>query len=90
MLQGGGVALAPRPAAAQAQAPALRIAVEADNTSLDPLPQPGAQQGGLAHIFEALILQDAEQKLVPGLATSWRAVDERTWELHAAPGRHLA
>lgn len=32
------------------------------------------------HIYEALIGQDRKQALVPGLAESWKAVDDTTWE----------
>ena len=39
-----------------------------------------------AHIFDTLILQDEIQRLVPGLAASWRAVDDTTWEFKLRPG----
>jgi len=32
------------------------------------------------HVFEPLVQRDANMKLVPGLATSWRALDDLTWE----------
>src|SRR5258706_535418 len=31
-------------------------------------------------VYEPLILRDANMKLRPGLAASWRAVDDLTWE----------
>jgi peptide/nickel transport system substrate-binding protein len=32
------------------------------------------------HIFEALIKLDADSRVIPGLAASWRLVDPTTWE----------
>ena len=31
-------------------------------------------------IYNALVLQDVNPNLIPGLATSWKPVDDRTWE----------
>lgn len=74
------------PAAAQGE-PTLRIAIEAEITSTDPHYHNLAPNKAVAaHFFDALILQDEEQKLVPGLAVSWRAVDERTWEFKLREG----
>ena len=76
------------PAAAMAQTPRmLRVAVEAEITSTDPHFHNLAPNKAIAaHIFEALVLQDARQRLLPGLATSWRAVDDTTWEFSLRPG----
>jgi len=76
------------PAAAMAQAPRmLRVAVEAEITSTDPHFHNLAPNKAIsAHVFEALVLQDARQRLLPGLATSWRAVDDTTWEFSLRPG----
>jgi len=38
------------------------------------------------HIFGRLVDQDAQQKLVPDLAESWRAVDDTTWEFKLRKG----
>lgn len=32
------------------------------------------------NIFDTLVMRDAEMRLVPGLAESWRAIDDTTWE----------
>jgi peptide/nickel transport system substrate-binding protein len=75
-----------RPAHAQ-PAPALRIAVEADITSTDPHYHNLAPNKAVAaHFFDSLILQDEQQRLVPGLAVSWRAVDDTTWEFKLREG----
>src|SRR5258708_5998738 len=31
------------------------------------------------HVFEYLVAQDAEQRLTPALATSWKSIDDTTW-----------
>jgi peptide/nickel transport system substrate-binding protein len=66
----------------QAQtAPALRMAVEAEITSTDPhFHNLAPNKAVAAHFFDSLILQDEQQRLRPGLAVSWRAIDDHTWE----------
>ena len=67
--------------------PALRIAVEADITSTDPhFHNLAPNKAVAAHFFEPLILQDARQRLQPGLALSWRAIDDTTWEFKLREG----
>jgi peptide/nickel transport system substrate-binding protein len=39
-----------------------------------------------AHIFDRLVHRDEHQKLVPGLATEWKAVDDTTWEFKLRHG----
>lgn len=38
------------------------------------------------NIFDTLVMRDKDMKLVPGLATSWRAIDETTWEFKLREG----
>ena len=38
------------------------------------------------HMFDALVGSDADGKKFPGLALSWTAVDDRTWEFKLRPG----
>jgi peptide/nickel transport system substrate-binding protein len=74
------------PAAAQ-PARSLRIGMEAEITSTDPHYHNLAPNKAIsAHIFDALILQDERQRLVPGLATAWRAVDDTTWDFTLRQG----
>ena len=82
------LALHPLGAGPMAQgAPALRIAVEADITSTDPhFHNLAPNKAVSAHFFEPLILQDAQQRLQPGLAVSWRAIDDTTWEFKLREG----
>ena len=60
---------------------ALRIAMAADVTAIDPHYANIAPNNAVAwHVFDALTHVDADTRLVPGLATSWRALDDTTWE----------
>lgn len=60
----------------------LLIAQRAPVTSLDPHYQNyGPNMALAAHVFDRLIHQDDRQRLVPGLATEWRPVDDHTWTI---------
>ena len=64
-------------ACAAAQAQSITIGLAADVTSIDPhfhLLTPNASLG--EHVFGLLIDKDENQRLKPGLAVSWRAVDD--------------
>jgi len=65
----------------------LSIALGADVTSIDPHFHnltPNNNVGG--HIFEPLVTKDARGRLTPGLAESWRTVDDLTWEFRLRKG----
>ena len=65
----------------------LRIGLSADVTSLDPhylAAQPNINIGW--HVFDALTRVDERARLIPGIATSWRAVDATTWEFKLRKG----
>ncbi|MGH8724078.1 MAG: ABC transporter substrate-binding protein [Burkholderiales bacterium] len=65
------------PAAAQE----LRIGLAAEPTAMDPhYHNLSPNNSLLSHIFESLVDQDERQRLTPGLAESWKAVDATTWE----------
>ena len=73
--------------AAPAQAQTLKIAVASEPTAADPYYHRMAQNESLAsHIFQTLIVRTADMKLVPGLATSWKALDDTTWEFKLRDG----
>src|SRR5438552_18957984 len=38
------------------------------------------------NIFDTLVMRDAQMRLVPGLAESWRAIDDTTWEFKLRSG----
>lgn len=70
-----------------ASAAELRIGTAAEPSSLDPhyhnlTPNNTVRR----HIFESLVDQDAKQRLIPALAESWHAVDDKTWEFKLRKG----
>jgi len=71
----------------RAAAEELRIAVVTEPTSLDPLFRlVGPDEQIARHFFDPLVLQDERQHLTPGLALSWRTVDDTTWEFKLRQG----
>ncbi|HET9339092.1 MAG TPA: ABC transporter substrate-binding protein [Casimicrobiaceae bacterium] len=77
-----GVALAPHAAAQE-----LKIAVAADVTSIDPHFFNLFPNNNIAeHIFDKLVQMDADSRMIPGLATSWKAIDATTWEFRLRKG----
>jgi peptide/nickel transport system substrate-binding protein len=65
----------------------LRIGMSADVTSIDPHFVNITPNNNVAwHVFEALTHVDADARLIPGLAESWRAVDATTWEFRLRRG----
>ena len=73
--------------ASVASAQELRVGLAAEPTSMDPHYHNQTSNNSLAsEIFDALTLQDANQKLLPGLAESWKLVDPRTWEFKLRAG----
>ncbi|MBO1075674.1 ABC transporter substrate-binding protein [Roseomonas marmotae] len=69
---------------ARAEGPGtLRIGLAALNTTLDPHFQSSAPNNAVAsHIFDALVTNDARSASRPGLAESWRLLDDTRWEFH--------
>ena len=73
--------------AAPAGAQELKVGLASEPTSIDPhFHNLGPNNALRSHIFESLTAQDAEQKLQPKLAASWRAVDDNTWEFKLRQG----
>ncbi len=65
----------------------LRVGTSAETSSIDPHFHNTTPNKAVARIvFEPLVFQDAAQRLIPGLAESWRAVDDRTWEFTLRKG----
>jgi peptide/nickel transport system substrate-binding protein len=59
----------------------VSIGLQAAITSIDPhYHNLSPNNSMLIHVFEPLIARDSNQKLVPALATSWKAIDDLTWE----------
>jgi peptide/nickel transport system substrate-binding protein len=74
-------------APAMAQTQTLTIGVRSETASIDPhwsqFPQDKQVED---HIFERLVAMDHNSRPIPGLATSWRAVDDKTWEFKLREG----
>ncbi len=65
----------------------LTIGLSSEPTSMDPyFHNLGPNNAMTRHIFDRLILQDEKQNLQPGLATSWKPVDDLTWEFKLREG----
>lgn len=76
-----GLALAAL-APASANPREVSIGLQAAITSMDPHYHNLTPNNSLMlHVFEPLIRRDENQKLAPALATSWRAIDDLTWEV---------
>jgi len=73
--------------AAPLSAAELRIGTYVEPTSIDPHFWGGMPNVGLArHFFDHLIARDRTQQFSPGLAVSWRALDDTTWEFKLRQG----
>lgn len=65
----------------------LTIGVRSEASSLDPhWTQLSADLQVQEHIFEKLVALDSVSQPVPGLAVSWRVVDDTTWEFTLREG----
>lgn len=70
-----------------AQAQELTLALSTPITSLDPHYHNLSPNNAIArHYFDALVNTDEFQNLIPGLAVSWRTVNETTWEFKLRKG----
>ncbi len=64
-----------------AAAQELRVGMAAEPSSIDPHYHNLSPNNMLSrHVFVPLVSQDSKQALEPGLAESWKAVDDTTWE----------
>ena len=72
---------------ARAQDRSLRIGLAAPPTTLDPHFQSNAPNNSVAtHIYDTLVVNDERSQTVPGLAESWKALDDTHWEFKLRPG----
>ena len=70
-----------------AQAKDLTIALASEPTSIDPHFHNLSPNNALAmHFFDALVIFDEKQRPTPGLAVSWKPVDDLTWEFKLRKG----
>jgi len=65
----------------------LVVAQSTDASTLDPQKQGKMPDMSiLSNIFDTLVTRDANNKLAPSLATSWRALNTTTWEFKLRQG----
>jgi ABC-type dipeptide transport system, periplasmic component len=70
-----------------ASAQTLTMGLRAGPDSIDPhWSTLGSQAEALRHIFDTLVMADENLQLKPGLATSWKPVDDTTWEFKIREG----
>lgn len=63
------------------QAIELKIGLSAEPSSADPHFHNLSPNNAIArHVFETLVLMDENQAMSPGLAASWKTLDDTTWE----------
>jgi peptide/nickel transport system substrate-binding protein len=70
-----------------AAAKELRVGLGLEPTSIDPHYFNLGPNNAMARaIFDPLVLTDEKQRLVPGLAVSWKPIDATTWEFKLRQG----
>ena len=83
----GAIAAAALIWSAPAGAKELTVGLANEPTAIDPHYHNLTPNNAMAaNIFDTLILQDEKQRLLPGLATSWKAIDDTTWEFKLRQG----
>lgn len=64
----------------------LTIGLASEPTAIDPHFHNLSPNNALArHLFDRLVHTDEKQKLIPGLAVSWKAINDTTWEFKLRP-----
>ncbi len=77
-----GLVLAPAAGAKE-----ITIALASEPTAMDPhFHNLTPNNSLLSHIYDALVLTDERQNLQPGLAVSWKTLDDTTWEFKLRKG----
>jgi peptide/nickel transport system substrate-binding protein len=72
---------------AGARAQELKIGLAAEPSAMDPHYHNLAPNNSiLSHVFERLIEPDEKQRLTPGLAESWKPIDDTVWEFKLRKG----
>jgi peptide/nickel transport system substrate-binding protein len=83
----GAVFAASFAAATPAGAQELTVGLANEPTAIDPHYHNLTPNNAFAaSIFDTLILQDEKQRLIPGLAVSWKPLDDLTWEFKLRQG----
>jgi peptide/nickel transport system substrate-binding protein len=73
--------------AAAPRAQGLTLALASTPTAIDPHFHNLVPNNAIAaHVFDKLVHQDERQRLVPGLAESWRPISDTVWEFRLRDG----
>ena len=65
----------------------LTIGLASEPTSMDPhFHNLGPNNSMSTHVYDQLVLMDEKQNLKPGLATSWKPINDTTWEFKLRQG----
>ena len=65
----------------------ITIGLASDITAFDPhYHNVGPNNSATAHVFERLVQMDERQRLTPGLALSWKPIDDLNWEFKLRKG----
>lgn len=69
----------------------LTIALSANINTLDPQMSGsvGSDLSVSSHLYSSLLTRGADLKLHPAVATSWKLIDNNTWEFHLRAGIHF-
>ncbi|MBL4875598.1 MAG: hypothetical protein JKY10_03770, partial [Cohaesibacteraceae bacterium] len=82
-----GTAVALMMISAPALADDIRIGLSSEPSAIDPHYHNLGPNNMIArHLFDRLILQNEKQQLQPGLALSWKPIDDTTWEFKLREG----
>src|SRR6266568_748957 len=72
---------------ASAHGQELKIGLSAEPSAMDPhFHNLTPNHSATKHIFDRLLDQDENQRIQPMLATSWKNLDDTTWEFKLRPG----
>jgi len=86
LIMAASCAREPAPASKTAGASTLRVVVYSGVYTLDPHRRNETTTlAVLENMFESLIWQDSDLKVVPGLAANWESPDDLTWRVHLRP-----
>lgn len=73
--------------ASAAVAAEVKIGISSEPSSMDPhYHNLGPNNSFASNIYDALIIQDEQQNLTPGLAVSWKPVSDLVWEFKLRQG----
>src|ERR1700722_15142366 len=65
----------------------LRLALSSTPSAMDPqFHNLGANLSVAQNVFDTLVRMDPDSRLLPGIADSWKLIDDHTWEFHLRPG----